>query len=183
MLPECFCCAKRTRLERQVQDLVHRRNLLVRWRVQHNDDTPNQTDGAANLAQKPKLFVEEIAAQHSANKHTQRAERRDKNRRRKSIRREVEDLAKDHGDDARPPGRVAQVRVAVAVEAVLLHGRIEALLGDDETGANRERGRDCEAEADISGHGQRVVVRAVGAAAYLSSTMMSPGDYRLAGQI
>lgn len=151
MMPEHFYCAERTRLEGQVEDLVDRGDLLVRRRMQHNDDASDQTDGAANLAQEAQLLVEEVAAQDGADKHTQRAERRDQNGRRKGVGSEVEDLAQDHGDYASPPGRVAQVRVAVAVEAVLLHGRIEALLGDDEAGANGQRRRDCEAEADISG--------------------------------
>lgn len=119
--------------------------------MQHDDDTPDQTNGAANLAQEAQLLVEEVAAQHGADQHTQRAERRDQNGGRKSVGGEVEDLAQDHGDDAGPPGRVAQVRVAVAVKAVLLHGRIEAFLRDDKTGADGERRRDCEAETDISG--------------------------------
>jgi hypothetical protein len=145
---------KRTRLERQVQDLVHRRDFLVWRRMQHNNDTTNQTDGAANLAQQSQLFVKEVATEHSTNKHTQRAERSHQNCGRKGIGGEVEDLAEDHGDDTGPPCRVAQVRVAVAVEAVLLHGGVEALLCDDETGADGQGGRDCKAEADISG--QRV---------------------------
>lgn len=158
------CCGKgrlqrkpRTRLQREVQDLVDRRNLLVRRRVQYNDNAPDQTDGTANLAQQSQLLVEEIAAQDGTNKHTQRAKRRDKNGRRKGVGREVEDLAEDHGDDAGPPCRIAQVRVAVAIEAVLLHRRIEALLCDDETGADGERGRDGQAEPDVSG--RRVSMR------------------------
>lgn len=118
--------------------------------MQHDDDTSNQTNGTANLAQQTELLVQEVAAQHSANQHTQGAERGDENGRRKGICCEVEDLAEDHGDDAGPPCRVAQVRVAVAVEAMLFHGGIQALLCDDETGANGEGGRDCKAETDIS---------------------------------
>ena len=177
--------AIRTRLERQVQDLVHRRDLLVRRRMQHNNDTANQTDGAANLAQQSQLFVQKVATKHSTNEHTQRAERSNQNCRRKGIGGEVEDLAEDHGDDTGPPCRVAQVRVTVAVEAVLLHGRVEALLCDDETGADGQGGRDCKAEADISGGrvsncSAGVVWRA--AAAYLSSTMMALSDYGLVGR-
>ena len=155
------CLGERTGLEGQVQNLVDRGNLLVRGRVQDDDDGANQADGTANLAQEAELFVEEVCAEDSADEDGEGAQGSDEDGGRKGVGGEVEDLAEDHCDDASPPRRVPQIRVAVAVEAVLLHGSIEALFGDDEAGADCERRRHSQHQADIPV--QSVSMRAGGA--------------------
>jgi hypothetical protein len=179
------CLGEPTGLEGQIQNLIHRRNLLVRGCVQDDDDGANQTDGAANLAQEAELFVEEVCAEDSANEDGEGAKGGDEDGGRKGVGGEVEDLAEDHCDDASPPGRVAQVRVAVAVEAVLLHGGIEAFFGNDEAGADCERRRHGQHQADIPV--DSVSVRGGGiwgwaAATYLSSTMVQRERWSARGE-
>jgi hypothetical protein len=123
--------------------------------MQHNNHTAYQANRTPNLAQQPQLFVQEIRAQHRANQDGQRAQRRHQNCRRKRIRREVEYLAEYHclvlalhPNDvnmdmrirptcryARPPRRIPQISKAIAVEAMFLHARIEALFRNDKTRA------------------------------------------------
>jgi hypothetical protein len=167
------CLGERTGLESQVQNLVDRRNLLVRGRVQDDDDGANQANGTANLAQEAELFVEEVCAEDSADEDREGAEGGDEDGGRKGVGGKVEDLAEDHCDDAGPPGRVAQVRVAVAVEAMLLHGGIEALFGNDEAGADCERRRHGQHQADIPVEGVSVRVGG-GAGAQKQRTCLRP---------
>jgi hypothetical protein len=179
-----------------MQYLVDRLHLLVRRRMQHDDDRPDQTYRAPNLAQQPQLLVEEIRPQHRANQHRQRAQRRHQNGRRKRIRRKVEDLAEHHCHPlatasatrsrlrvrtrryARPPRRIAQVAEAIAVEAMLLHGRIEALFRYDKAGADGERRAHGQHEADISVLRISIVsplpcARPAAGVTYLSSTIVA----------
>jgi hypothetical protein len=141
--------------------------------VQDDDDGANQANGTANLAQEAELFVEKVCAEDSADEDGEGAEGGDEDGRRKGIGGKVEDLAEDHCDDASPPCRVAQVRVAVAVEAVLLHGGIEALFGNDEAGADCERRRHGQHQADISVEGVSVRVGG-GAGAQKQRTCLRP---------
>lgn len=86
----------RTWLDRKVQNLVYRLNLLVRRRMENNNDGSNQTYRAANFAQKTELFVQEVCSQHSANEHRKCSEGSHENGGRECVCCEVEDLAEYH---------------------------------------------------------------------------------------
>lgn len=83
-------------LQRKVQNLVHRRNLLVRWRMEHDNHRADQTYRTTNLAQQAELFVEEVGAKNRADEDRQRAERGNEDRGRKRIRCKVEDFTEYH---------------------------------------------------------------------------------------
>jgi hypothetical protein len=67
----------RTWLNRQIQDLIDRRDLLVRRRMQYDDDRSDETYCASNLSQHAELFVQEVGAQHCADEHGESSERGD----------------------------------------------------------------------------------------------------------
>ena len=104
--------------------------------MQHNNHTPNQTNRTPHPAQHPQPLPQKVTPQHGANKHTQRPERRDQNRRRKGVGAEIADLAHDHRHDPRPPGGIFEVGEALALEAVALGGGVEAFFRDHEGGAD-----------------------------------------------
>ena len=104
--------------------------------MQDDDHTSDQADRAANSSQYSQLLSQEITSEDCADKHAQRAQRRDQDRGRERVCAEVADLADNHGDDSKPPYRVLEVGEAVAFEAMSLSGSVEALFGDDEAGAN-----------------------------------------------
>ncbi len=53
-------------LDRKLKNLVNRLDLLIWGRMKDNDDGTNQTNGAAQLAQSPELFLEDVGAQDSS---------------------------------------------------------------------------------------------------------------------
>lgn len=117
--------------------------------MQDDDHTSDQADRAADSSQYSQLFSQEIASQDRADQHAQRAQGCDQDCRRKRVGAEVADLADDHGDDSEPPYGILEVGEAVAFKAMSLGGRVEALFGDDEAGANAYCRADSQQEADV----------------------------------
>nr|POF24034.1 hypothetical protein CFP56_54970 [Quercus suber]POF24048.1 hypothetical protein CFP56_54984 [Quercus suber] len=113
--------------------------------MQHDDDAPNEANGAAYAAQDAQLLAQEITPQHSADENAERAQWCHENGRRERIRREIADFANHHGQNARPPDWVLEICEAIAFEAVGLGCGIQALL-------RNYKGR---TNPDCAGHSER----------------------------
>ena len=87
---------RHTWLNRIVEDLINSLDILVRRRVQHNDDSSDQANGTPQFAQRPQLFIEEVGPQHGAYQHSQSTQWGDKDCWREGVRCEVAYLSENH---------------------------------------------------------------------------------------
>lgn len=165
--------------------------------MEHDDDGANQAYCATNLAQAAQLLVQKVGAEDGADKDGESSQGSDEDGGGKGVCGEIEYLAKDHcrlgqrwcrrlgagvdatltGNDARPPHGILEISKAVAVEAMLLDGGIEALFGNDKTRADGQGRAHGQHESYVSGRtvsGRRWVGARRGRITYLSSTMMAP---------
>jgi len=85
-----------TRLNRIVKDLVDGLNILIRWRMEDDDDRSNEADGATKLSKRAELFSQEIRAENGTNENTQSAQGCYQNRRREGICSKVANLSDAH---------------------------------------------------------------------------------------
>jgi len=76
-----------------VQDLVDGLDLLIRRRMKNNNNSADQAYSTAELAQRTKLFVEEVRAKNSANEHTESSKRCDEDSRGESVCGKVADFS------------------------------------------------------------------------------------------
>lgn len=86
----------RTWLDRIVEDLINSLDILVGGRVQDDNDSSDQADGAPQFAQCSKLFTKKVRAEHGSYENGQGTKRCDENRRCERICGEVEDLSENH---------------------------------------------------------------------------------------
>ena len=143
--------------------------------MKDDDHRPDKTNCTTELSQDPQSLVQEVCAENSAYQYAQCAQRSDENRRRKSVRRKIEDLSHAECYYAGPPQRCLEIRKPLSFEAMLGGSIVEALLGYYETGSNHHRSRNGEGQpyvsiiwvlADTTGHSADRV-------AYLSSSMLN----------
>jgi len=85
-----------TWLNRKVENLVNRLNVLVGGRMQHDDDSPDQAEGASQLSERAEFLAEEIRPENSSYQDGESTQRGDQNGGRKRIGGKVANLSRNH---------------------------------------------------------------------------------------
>jgi hypothetical protein len=141
------------RRRRHLPQLTHVAYRPILRRVHDHGQRPHDAQEAPEPSESVEALAEDVVREHRGDDDGERAERRDDDRGRVRVRREVGDLADDHGDHPTPPQRLAEVAepAAARAESPARARELQALLLDDEAAADGERGghRERDAEGEV----------------------------------
>lgn len=134
-----------------VLDVLNSRCL---WCIHDDDNRPNDTQKTSNLADHAQALLQENGRQDGGDDDRQGSQRGDQNGIGEGVRSEIESLAQDHQDHARPPVKVLEIPISLASHLVVLFvGAKQADLFEHEGGTDEGAGANGKAYADRLEHG------------------------------